>query len=151
VLAVGAVLLPEIVADRDIAVAGQTWREDPASAGVRLDRAARLNPLSPDASLAEGSIAQARGDLRRARDAFAEAADRAPAAWYPRFALGLVASAARDRGEARRQLLAARARNPREPLIADALRRAGGTAPLGFDEAQRRLDDRRRIKRTQRG
>jgi O-antigen ligase/polysaccharide polymerase Wzy-like membrane protein len=151
VLVVGAVLLPEIVAERDIAVAGQTWRQDPAGAYARLDRAAGLNPLSPDAGLAEGRIALTRGNLPRARSAFAEAARRAPAYWYPRFALGLVASAAGDPDEARRQLRAAHARNPREPLIAAALRRVGGRAPLRFDEAQRRLDERRRVKRTQRG
>jgi hypothetical protein len=151
VLGVGAVLLPEIVADRDIAVAEQTWRQDPASAYGRLDRAAGLNPLSPDAGLAEGRIALVRGDLPRARSAFAQAADRAPAFWYPRFALGLVATAAREPGAARRQLRAARARNPREPLIGDALRRLDGSAPLGYAEAQRRLDGRRRIQRSQRG
>jgi hypothetical protein len=151
VLGVGAVLLPEIVADRDIAVAEQTWRQDPAGAYVRLDRAAGLNPLSPDAGLAEGRIALVGGDLRRARGAFAEAARRAPASWYPRFALGLVATAAREPGTARLQLRAAHARNPREPLIADALRRVDGSAPLGFAEARRRLDERRRIQRTQRG
>jgi len=151
VLGAGAVLLPEIVADRDIAVAEQTWRQDPARAYVRLDRAAGLNPLSPDAGLAEGRIALVRGDLRRARSAFAQAARRAQASWYPRFALGLVASAAREPDAARRHLRAARARNPREPLIADALRRVDGSAPLGFAEAQRRLDARRRIQRAQRG
>jgi hypothetical protein len=151
VLGMGAVLLPEIAGDRDIAVAEQMWRDDSAGAYERLDRASGLNPLSPDAGLAEGRIALVRGDLRRARSAFAEAARRAPASWYPRFALGLVASAAREPGAARRQLRAAHARNPREPLIVDALRRVDGSAPLGFAEAQRRLDERRRIQRTQRG
>jgi hypothetical protein len=62
-----------------------------------------------------------------------------------------VASAAGDRAEARRQLRAAQARNPRDPLIADALRRLDAGTPLGFAEARRRLDARRRIQRTQRG
>jgi len=151
VLAVGAVLLPEIAGDREVALAEQTWHQDPAGAYARLDRAAALNPLSPDPGLAEGRIALLRGELPRARSAFTEAADRAPAFWYPRFALALVASAARDPGEARRQLRAAQSRNPREPLIAAALRRVDGRAPLGFAEAQRRLDERRRIQRKQRG
>jgi hypothetical protein len=48
-------------------------------------------------------------------------------------------------------LRAAQARNPRDPLIADALRRVDAGAPLGFAEARRRLDARRRTQRTQRG
>ncbi|MDP8910078.1 MAG: hypothetical protein M3N47_13405, partial [Chloroflexota bacterium] len=78
------------------------------------------------------------------------AADRAPRAWYPRFALGLVASAAGDRSEARRQLLAARSRNPRAALTVDAVRRVGSSRPLGFDEAHRRLQSELRIQRRQR-
>ena len=147
----GAVLVPSFVADRDVAVAEQTWRGDPSGAYARLDRAGTLNPLSPQPGLAAGRIAQQRGDLRRARIGFGEAARRSPRAWYPRFALGLVASAARDRGEARRQLRAAQARNPSDPLIADALRRVDAGAPLGFGEARQRIDARRRIQRTQRG
>jgi hypothetical protein len=147
----GAVLGPSFVADRDVAIAEQTWRSDPSGAYAQLDRAATLNPLSPQPGLAEGRIAQRRGDLARARIGFGAAARRSPRAWYPRFALGLVASAAGDRGEARRQLRAAQARNPRDPLVADALHRVETSAPLRFGEARQRLDARRRIQRTQRG
>ena len=115
------------------------------------NRAATLNPLSPEPALIEGRIAQQRGDLRRARSAFAEAATRSPQAWYPRFALGLAASAGGDRGQAKRHLRAALGRNPRDPLLADALRRVEGADPLDFAEAQRRIDARRRIQRVQRG
>jgi len=150
-VAVGAVLVPAFVSDREVALARQIAPEDRAGAYARLDRAAALNPLSPEPGLAEGHIAQQHGDLRRARRGFAEAAERSPRAWYPCFALGVLATATGDRGEARRQLRAALARNPRDRLIADALRRLDGREPLGFGEAQRRLDARRRIQRTQRG
>jgi hypothetical protein len=149
IVVVGAAIAPAFVADREVALALQT--DDRALADARLDRARVLNPLSAAPGLAQGRIAQRRGDLRRARSGFAEAARRSLDAWYPRFALGLVASAAGDRAAARRQLLAARARAPREPLIADALRRVDGRRPLGFAEAQRRRDEQRRIQRTQGG
>jgi Flp pilus assembly protein TadD len=150
-LCIAVVIVPAFVSDREVALANQVARQDPAGAYARLDRAAALNPLSPDPALTEGRIAQERGDLRRARIAFAEAAKRSPRAWYPCFALGLAASADGDRREARRQLQASLARNPRDPLIVDALRRVEGANPLGFAEARRRMDARRRIQRVQRG
>ena len=146
-----AVLLPAFVADRDIALAERSWPADPPGAYARLDRAVALEPLSPEPWLTEGRIALRRGDTARAGAALAEAAQRAPRAWYPRFLQGLAASAAGDAERARRALAAAHARNPRDTLVLDALRRAGGPRPVSLTEAQRRLDARRRIQRTQGG
>jgi hypothetical protein len=148
-LVVAVALVPEFLADRDVAVSSHTWRQDLPGAYARLDRASGLNPLSPDAGLTAGRIALSSGDPRRARAGFAEAAERSPRNWYPRFLLGLVATAARDRGEARRQLSAALTRNPRDRLVADALRRVDGGTPVDFNEAQRRLTERRRIQEAQ--
>jgi hypothetical protein len=111
------------------------WRAGPAAAFAELDRAGTLNPLSARPSLVEGIIAAERRDLARAREAFAQAAEREPQDWFSRFELGLTLSAlGRDRA-ARRSLAAARARNPGDPLIREALRRLRSSRPLTFAEA----------------
>ena len=68
VLAVSTV--PPFLSERYVNDAYDVWRTDPARAYDDLDRARSLNPLSVDPLLAEGAIAKANGDRRRAIQAF---------------------------------------------------------------------------------
>jgi hypothetical protein len=112
----GAILVPSFVADRDVAIAEQTWRGDPAGAYAQLDRAATLNPLSPQPGLAAGRIAQERGDLARARSGFGEAAARRAGAQPARPAHRRGAATRRhERAAAVRRGPAATRRAPQDP------------------------------------
>ncbi len=145
-VSVTALMVPTLVADSEVSRAARGWRADPARAIDRLERARTLNPLAARPSLVEGEIHALRGALSAAQAAFARASERQPDAWYPYFARGLLAGSAGDRTAARRWLLAAQERNPRDPLVAEALRRAG-TRPVTFVEAQRSLGERLDLRR----
>lgn len=146
VIAGALIMVPPLIADSEVSQAALRWRADPPRALKRLERARKLNPLAARPWLVEGQIHARRGALPAARRAFARAAERQPQGWYPRFAQGLIASAAGDRAQARRLLVSAQWRNPRDPLIAEALRRVDGK-PMTFDEAQRRLATRLDLRR----
>lgn len=148
VLAGVAIMVPSLISDSEASEAALHWRDDPQRALDRLDLARALNPLAARPWLVEGQIQAGRGALARARRAFARASEKQPDAWYPRFAQGLVASSAGDGDDARRRLRSAQERNPLDPLLAEALRRLGG-APMRFDEALRRLDERLDLRRNQ--
>ena len=146
VLAGVAIMVPSLVSDSEVSEAALHWRADPPSALRRLDLARVLNPLAARPWLVEGQIQADRGHLPQARHAFARASEKQPDAWYPRLAAGLLASAAGDDEDARRWLRSAQARNPLDPLVADALRRLSG-APMTFDEAVRGMKERLDIRR----
>jgi Flp pilus assembly protein TadD len=146
VLAGVAIMVPSLVSDSEVSEAALHWRADPPSALRRLDLARALNPLAARPWLVEGQIEADRGHLPQARRAFARASEKQPDAWYPRLAAGLLASAAGDDEDARRWLRSAQARNPLDPLVADALRRLSG-APMTFDEAVRGMKERLDIRR----
>ncbi|HSC90993.1 MAG TPA: O-antigen ligase family protein [Gaiellaceae bacterium] len=128
--------------------AKRTWVAHPERAYSRLDAAARLDPLSAEPLLLEGSIALKRGDRARARDALDEARAREPRNWYVRFQLGVLAASGGDFATASRHLLAARRLNPRDPIAALAerlVRRRIRLDPqaidaLYLDEAERLFD-----------
>ncbi len=143
---VTALIVPSLIADSEVSRAARDWRADPARAIDRLERARTLNPLAARPSLVEGEIHARRGALSAAQAAFARASEKQPDAWYPYFARGLLAGSAGDSTAARRWLLAAQERNPRDPLVADALSRVG-TRPVTFDEAQRSLRERLDLRR----
>lgn len=133
-----ALALPWISARlTDSAAAG--WIDDPQAAFSRLKTARDLNPLSARPDLVAGTIAVRDGRRGTAAAAFARAAAREPTNWYARLELGALEIAGGDlrRGEA--ELRRARALNPREPLIAMALRRARGDRPLTTREIDREL------------
>ncbi|HEU4657601.1 MAG TPA: O-antigen ligase family protein [Capillimicrobium sp.] len=123
------------VADHDVEVAARDWPADPDAALRRLDRAADLDPLDAEPLVVEGTIEMYRDRPERARAAFAEAVERTPRDWLPRFQLGLAASATRDVAGARAAFEAARARSPRDPLIALALRRLDSDRRLSYRTA----------------
>ncbi len=72
--------------------AGRIWPTDADAAYRQLDRAADLNPLSPQPALTKGTIALRLNRLDDARDAFAEALERDPREAYATLALGAIAS-----------------------------------------------------------
>ncbi|MGH2917876.1 MAG: tetratricopeptide repeat protein, partial [Solirubrobacteraceae bacterium] len=141
VLAGALVFLPTFVSDRETRAAARDGQRDPQRAYDKLERARALNPLKVTPWLIEGRIAQRGGDLPRSARAYRHAAERDRLAWFPRFALGLIASARGDRAAATGELRAASERNPRDPVVRDALKRVNGAAPMGFDEARRRFDE----------
>lgn len=89
---------------------------DPAGARRDLDRAASLDPLTPDPHYAAAGIALDRGRFADARRAF-HAALAVEDAWYPHFGLALLDARARRFAAARREIALARALDARDPLV----------------------------------
>jgi len=103
---------------------------DPARALLDLREAQDWDPLSGVPAIAEGLVALDADRPQRARDAFATAARRDPSSWFARLELGLLDARRGLREEALRQLDAAVARNPREPLARRVRREvASGRSP----------------------
>jgi tetratricopeptide (TPR) repeat protein len=92
----------------------RVWARDPQLAYDRLETAASLAPLSADPLVVEGSIALRRGDLDRAREAFARAIERDPKAWYAYLELGLLEGSVGRYDEARRYLAESLRLNPND-------------------------------------
>jgi hypothetical protein len=120
-LAAAAVLLavstvPPFLSQRYVNEAYAVWQSDPAGAYRDLDRARSLNPLSVDPLLAEGAIARANGDRNRAVAAFREATVKRPEEWASYYYLALLRRKQAPR-LARRDLLAARERDPYDPQL----------------------------------
>jgi hypothetical protein len=113
-LAISAV--PPFLSERYVNNAYDEWRVDPAQAYDDLDRAHDANPLSADPLLAEGAIAQANGDRRRAIDAFHEAIELRPEEWASYYNLARL-YARRSPQRAREQLAIAKQKNPFDPQI----------------------------------
>ena len=129
-------------AERETTSAASDWVEDPGGALARLDRAESLNPLSARASLTEGVIELELGRPREAQTAFRQAIARDPGDWFAHLGAGLAATAAGEEpAVARADYAAAHALNPDDPLVAEALRRAGAARPLSYSEAFARLRD----------
>jgi hypothetical protein len=91
-------------------------RSDPAGARRDLDRAASLDPLSPDPRYAAAGIALDHGRFGDARRAFEQALD-VEDGWYPHFGLALLDSRARKFAEARREIARAGALDAQDPLV----------------------------------
>lgn len=137
-LAALALALPYL-AERDVATAGREWPSDPAGAFSRLDRAADLNPLSARPQLVAGVIALELQRSRAARQRFTLALERDGEDWFAWFGRGLAASAMGARERARADFRRARALDPAEPLVREALARLSSSDPLTAQEAFERL------------
>jgi hypothetical protein len=118
-LAVSAV--PPFLSERYVNNAYAEWRSAPSGAYDNLDRARSLNPLSADPLLAEGAIAQADGNRRRAIHAFREAIEVRPEEWASYYNLARLYARKSPR-LAREQLAIAKQKNPHGEEIR-ALRR----------------------------
>jgi len=113
----GAPWLSQLQVER----AAQIWTRAPRRAYDRLDEAARLNPLSDEAFLVEGSIALRFDDLALADREFSRALARTPGDAYATLERGVIASALGDRQRALKLLDRAAHLNPRDPLTRKAL------------------------------
>jgi hypothetical protein len=116
-LAAGAVILalttiPPFLSERYVNEAYAGWRNDLSRAYDDLDRARALNPLDDAPLLAEGAIAHAAKDRRRAITAYRAANEKRPQEWAAHFFLAELF--ARDGpARARRELDRARQLNPK--------------------------------------
>ncbi|MGE5690742.1 MAG: O-antigen ligase family protein [Pseudomonadota bacterium] len=117
-VALAASLAARWLADSLEAAAARTWVAQPDLAYRRLDTAARLDPLSAEPLVLEGSIALKRGEAARASDALRDALRREPRNWYAAFQLGVLAASRGDFATASRRLLEVRRLNPRDPIPA---------------------------------
>ena len=119
--------------------AASEWRADPERAFSRLDTARDLNPLSARPDLVAGTIAVRNDEDDVALRAFGRAAERDPSNWYALLELGTLRISGGRPAEGLIALRDARELNPGEPLIAEALRRAGSDRPLTATEIDREL------------
>lgn len=118
------------VAERDVRAAGARWPADPLRAFERVDRAARLNPLSAGPYLTAGTIAVRRGTLRVADRYFAAALARNPGSAYAMLQRGAIASALGDERRGVILLRRAVALDPRNEVASAALRDAERGEPV---------------------
>jgi hypothetical protein len=132
------------IAAREVDYAARSWRADPKSAFDALGRARQLNPLSDLPDLIAGAIAGRLGDYAKGRAGYARAIERNPDNWYSRLELGVVYGIQHDYPAALRELRQAQALNPREPLIAFALRRVQRHRPVKPAAVDRIMLDRAR-------
>ncbi len=112
------------------------WREQPLTAYERLDRAARLNPLSGEPLVVGGVIAVRRQEYMRAERFFERAREREPDNWFVYRQLGLLAARAGERERGGRLLERALRLNPRE----SSTRRALDTVRRGLPVSAAVLD-----------
>lgn len=127
------------LAEREATGAAREWQRDPAGALRKLDRAADLNPLSPEPDLIAGVIALELDRPAIAGPRFDRALERDPEGWFAHFGRGLTETALGEREHARADFRRARALSPDEPLIAEALRALDGRRPLTAADAFARL------------
>ena len=126
-------LVPAWLAARDAALAVRVWRADPVTAYARLADAARLNRLSDQPYVIAGTVAERRRDWPKVERLFSRALRRNRFNWYSLLERGLARSMTGRADDATRDLEAARALDPREPII----RRV-----LGDVRAHRRVETR---------
>jgi hypothetical protein len=137
-LACGASLALPGAAAHSMAAARDAAGHDPAVAVTQLRRAARLDPLSARPLVLEGVVARRAGLAARARTAFQDALRREPRHWFAHLELALLDAGDGRRASALREVAAAAALNPRQPVLADLrvrLRR-GETIDAGAVEAR---------------
>lgn len=116
-IALAASTVPPFLSERYVEDAYDVWRSDPGRAYSDLDRARSLNRLSVEPWLAEGAIARASGDRQRAINAFREGIEKRPEEWVSYYLLAALHQRPSP-ALARRELAAARARDPRNTEIA---------------------------------
>jgi O-antigen ligase/polysaccharide polymerase Wzy-like membrane protein len=109
--------LAELEMDR----ASKNWPTGPEAALQRLDRARRLNPLSPKPDLVAGTIALRLGRVRDAESRFLRARERERDNTYALLELGLIAAERDDRGRATALLRKVIALNPTDDISKQVL------------------------------
>jgi len=116
-IVVGVSLALPWLAARDIDEALRGWRNDPAAALDRLDRARSLDPLTDQADIFAALIAAEVGDRPQQRAALDRALERNPHNWYPYLELGVLEMHAGRQKAALRRLAHARRLNRFEPAL----------------------------------
>jgi hypothetical protein len=115
---------------REVSVASDLGKTNPAQALTDLSTAAKLNPLSPDPGVLGGTIALSAQQNVTAQKRFEQAIKRNPGGWYAWLGAGLAASAQGDSALARHDFAVAASINRQEPVIKQALARVGTAHPL---------------------
>ena len=118
------------LAARDVEAAVRSWRQDPAGALDRLERARRLNVLSSEPDVVAGVLARRLGDRERAGEAFRRALRRTPTDWYAHVELAVLELEAGRRTAAVLHLEHARRLNPLEPSARALLALARRNEPV---------------------
>ena len=144
--AVLAALAIPFAAAREVQKAIAVWPDRPALAYGELRSASSLMPFDAQIDLVGGAIGLNLAEPATARHWFEEAERRNSQEWLAPFALGLLESELGRSAQARVQLLRARALNPREPVVGEALARVDGAHPLTFAQAQLILSARGRAR-----
>jgi O-antigen ligase/polysaccharide polymerase Wzy-like membrane protein len=139
VLAAVVVLGFPYLSVREVSIATNLRRTDPAKALSDLRIAADLNPLSPDPGRLGGTIGLQTGQYATARQRFEQTVSRDPGGWYGWLGAGLAASALGERALARHDFQVARSINPKDPVINEALDRVGSSDPLTPEAALQSL------------
>ncbi len=99
-LVLAASLTAPWLSQLEVESAAGVWTKSPPSAYVRLEDAARLNPLSDEADVLAGNIALRYGDLERADHEFSLALRRDHGDAYATLERGAIASARGERAAA---------------------------------------------------
>ncbi len=102
------------LAARDVEAAVRDWRQDPAAAFDRLERARRLNVLSSEPDVVAGALARRLGDRERASEAFRRALGRESTDWHSHLELAVIDLQSGRRTDAVRHLEQAQRLNPLE-------------------------------------
>ncbi len=125
------------IAARQVARAGDIWRQDAAAAYATLNQAGDLNPLSDAAPVLAGTIAAEQGDLVRMRLNFERAISRDSHNWFSRTELAVaLANQGNWRAAARSAQTAAKL-DPREPVVQIVRRAIRRRKPLRADVVNR--------------
>jgi len=133
-----AVALP-FVAARKVQSAIAVWPQRPALAYAELRSASRLMPFDDQIYLVGAAIGLNLEEPTTARGWLIKAQRRDDQGWLAPFLLGLIEGEQRRPLRARPELLQARALNPSEPMIAEAIARLRTARPMTFADVQRIL------------
>jgi tetratricopeptide (TPR) repeat protein len=144
-LAVAVSLVLPWVAELDVRSASRNWPSDPAGAQARLDRAERLNPLSPQAQLTSATISLRLGRNQAAARSFRDALKREPRNIYAIFELGLIEADQGRRVLARRTLQRALRLSPRDVFNQAVLGDLRAGRKIRIKEVNQRLLARARL------
>jgi hypothetical protein len=110
-------LVPPWLAATEVRAAAGEWRQHPAGAFARLDRARALNPLTDWPDVIAGAIASRLGDDRRVIASFRRALHRNPTNWYSHLELAVAYGRTGQKASALRELGIAERLDPLEPTI----------------------------------
>ncbi len=125
------------IAARQVARAGDAWRQDPAGAYATLNQAADLNPLSDAAPVLAGTIAAERGEVARMRSNFERAISRDSHNWFSHTQLAVALANQGDWQAAARSARVAAELNPRESVIQQVRRAVDRRKALRPDAVNR--------------